>query len=194
MNALGALFVGTFTGVKLADARLSSADLDGNFTSADFTGAEVYGARSVIGDLSRANFTRAVLETVQLGVPMTGANFTDADLMGASLAGDLTGAEFSGAKLTGANVDTSYTKALHVPDAAGAYVSVVPTTGMRDLSRANFNGLNLAGLALTRLDLTGATFVGADLTGTTFAADVTCPDGAPGDPSKTGAAGCRITP
>ena len=218
MNAHGALFVGNFAGVNLAGARLSDAYLYGSFAGADFTSAKMYAASSVLGDFAKANFTRADLQSVKLGAPFTGANFTDADGRGAALLGDFTGADFSGADMTSAHLDPSYKQALHVDKATLGYITIEPPTAVRDLSGAFFQGMYLAGLTFTRLNLTGASFAGADLTGAkfvdvnltsagflsarlslakldgaTFAADVTCPDGAPGDPSVTGAAGCRIT-
>ncbi len=194
MQARGTTFVGNFAGIKLVGADLDSAILDGTFTGADFTGASLYGASSVLGDFSKANLTTAVLEVTHLRAPFTGANFTNADGQASTLHGDLTGADFSGASFVSADLDPSYKRALHLEKAKLDYVRTAPATAVRDLSGANLDGMYLAGLAFTGLNFTGATFAGADLTGATFAADVTCPDGAPGDPSVTGAAGCRITP
>jgi uncharacterized protein YjbI with pentapeptide repeats len=194
MTAIGTTFVGNFTGVNLTGANLDAALLDGSFTGANFTDAQLYGVRSVLGDFAHANFTRAVLQSAQLGAPMTGANFTGVDGRGATLAGDFTGADFAGSQFTGARLDPSYKQGLHLAQAKLDYITEDHPTALRDLSGANFAGMYLAGIMFTRLNLTGASFVGADLTGATFAADVRCPDGAPGDPSATGAAGCRITP
>jgi uncharacterized protein YjbI with pentapeptide repeats len=218
MKARGTTFVGNFAGIKLVGADLDSAILDGTFTGADFTGASLYGASSMLGDFSKANLTKAVLELTHLRAPFTGANFTNADAQASGLAGDLTGADFAGANFTSADLDPSYKQALHLEKAKLDYMRSAPTTAVRDLSGANFDGMYLAGLAFTGLNLTAASFAGADLTGAkfvnvnltsagflsarlplarldgaTFAADVTCPDGAPGDPSVTGAAGCRIS-
>jgi uncharacterized protein YjbI with pentapeptide repeats len=218
MKARGTTFVGNFAGIKLVGADLDSAILDGTFTGADFTGASLYGASSILGDFSKANFTTAVLELTHLRAPFAGANFTNADGQASGLAGDLTGADFAGANFTSADVDPSYKQALHLEKAKLDYIRTAPAPAVRDLSGAFFQGMYLAGFTFTGLNLTAASFAGADLTGAkfvnvnltsagflsarlplakldgaTFAADVTCPDGAPGDPTVTGAAGCRIT-
>ncbi len=194
MTAIGTTFVGNFTGVNLTEANLDAALLDGLFTGANFTDAQLYGVQSVLGDFSHADFARAFMETVTLGAPLTGADLTGVDGRGGTFAGDLTGADLAGAQFTGARLDPSYKQGLHLAQAKLDYITEDRPTKLRDMSGANYAGLYLAGLVFSRVNLTGANFAGADLTGATFAADVACPDGKPGDPSVTGAGGCRITP
>lgn len=151
----------TATGSAPACAETSNKNCSGkNFGHHPMTNVDLSGVNfrdsTLYGDLSNANFTRAVLQDTKLirllgrdSANVTGANFTDANLIGIRDLRSVTG--FNTATLTGAN--------LYEQNLDG-----VALTG-KNLTRANLYGATLKKAALNGADLTGADLTLADLTG-----------------------------
>lgn len=135
------------------------------YRGVDFTGVNL-SKTTFHGDLSDANFTRAVLQDATLigllgrnSANVTGANFTDAKLVGIRDLRSVKG--FTTATLTGADL---YQQDLDGIQLAGKNLA---RTSLYDasLKKANLAGADLSGADLTLADLTGANLQSAVLTG-----------------------------
>jgi uncharacterized protein YjbI with pentapeptide repeats len=170
---------GNFAGQNLTHAALDYAYL----TGADFTNAEVRGARftrrisyGVEGSgitlaqlYSTASYAAHDLSGIGLaGNNLSGANFSGFNLTGANLGyGDLTGADFTNAEVRGASFDGGSGITLSQLYSTASYAAHdLSGIGLRlnDLSGANFSGFNLTGANMSSANLRGANFAGANLT------------------------------
>lgn len=187
------------SGIDLTGVSLVAKDFDGaNLTGATLTGAQVSGATFKGANLTGASMAGLNLTDVNLaGATMQSTDFSDASLSGAALQGDV----LHGAVLSGATFELDPTVPSNDVDLSGLDLQGASFEGQLGsagvMQRANFSGAQLGGASFRDVDLTGSNFDGAtfvDRRGLSviFTSGVICPDGAASDPSRNGAAACRL--
>ena len=186
-------------GIDLTGVSLVAKDFDGaNLTGASLAGAQVSGATFKGANLTGVSMAGLKLTDVDFtGATMQSTDFSDASLAGATLQGEI----LHGAVLAGASFELNPAVPSNDVDLSGmdlqraTFEGELGTTGV--MQRTNFAGAQLGGASFRDVDLTGSNFDGASLVdqrglNVIFASGVICPDGASYDPTKYGAAACRL--
>lgn len=169
------------TGARFQGARLNGALEDSDFSQADFTGA------IFTNTIARSTFTGANLSQAQLSgftydVAEDAPSFANANLSFASLYGsNFSAVAATGAVFTNAYFDNATVPPTGVDLAAAGAVNIQPADGnlsgkdlryarqfaldARNLSNANFAGVELVNATFVGSNMTGANFTDANLQG-----------------------------
>ncbi|MHC4562827.1 MAG: pentapeptide repeat-containing protein [Planctomycetota bacterium] len=171
MDFRGASIIGVdLSGVDLTGASFATADVrDANFAGADIEGASFQHARGFTK--TQLQSTRSWARRNLQGVNVDGDR-GGRDLRGLDFGGmDLAGASFHNVDLRGASLRRAV---IHEASFSGPHnltkdqLRTTQSWHDKDLSGAEFLGLDFSGLDFSEFDLSGASFRGSDLRGADF--------------------------
>ncbi|AFY70721.1 pentapeptide repeat protein [Thalassoporum mexicanum PCC 7367] len=130
--------------VKFRDSVDDTSDIDIDFSQANLSKADLYGA-TLLFNFTNANLSNADLRAAHLRGRFEGADFSGADLRNALLSGNLKGANFNNANLSRAKFILR------------SLVEVI------DLRGANLRNADLSYVSISHADLRGADLRGANV-------------------------------